>query len=246
MGPISPTRGIRQGDPLSPYLFNICAEGLSALISKYEALQWIYGIEICRRAPIVSHMFFADDSYFYCKANVTEATKILQLLDIYEQASSQKVNKEKSSVFYSSDVIRYNRVDIFQALQMVEADEKCQYLGLPNILGRGKSAMLGFLKERVYSKIRNWNGKHVSSSGKEILIKSVVQSLPTYTMSVFLLPLEITREIEKSISKFWWNNSQTSGSRISWMSWERMSKHKHGWGLGFRHFRDFNIAMLGK
>ncbi|WOH12304.1 hypothetical protein DCAR_0831806 [Daucus carota subsp. sativus] len=106
--------------------------------------------------------------------------------------------------------------------------------------------MLGFLKDKVQSKIRSWDGKIMARSGKEILVKSVVQTLPSYAMSVFLLPLEITRDIEKSLSKFWWTSKPTNSSHISWMSWERMSKHKTAGGLGFRNFRDFNLAMLGK
>ncbi|XP_074347538.1 uncharacterized protein LOC141686399 [Apium graveolens] len=65
-------------------------------------------------------------------------------------------------------------------------------------------------------------------------------------MNVFLLPVEVTRDIEKSIAKFWWSSSQSSSSKINWMSWERMAKHKTAGGMGFRNFRDFNIAMLGK
>lgn len=83
MGPIIPTRGIRQGYPLSPYLFIICAEGLSSLIRNYEQRQLINGVKIFRRAPIVSHMLFADDNYFYCKADSAEALKVLQLLQVY-------------------------------------------------------------------------------------------------------------------------------------------------------------------
>lgn len=70
MGHIIPSRGIRQGDPLSPYLFIICAEGLSSLIHKYETSKWIHGIKVCRQALIIPHMLFADDSYLYCKANI--------------------------------------------------------------------------------------------------------------------------------------------------------------------------------
>ncbi|KAL8098853.1 hypothetical protein AgCh_031539 [Apium graveolens] len=246
MGPIRPTRGIRQGDPLSPYLFIICAERLSALIRKYEQKQWIYGIKVCRRAPVISHMLFADDSYFYCKANTEEAWRVMELLEIYGKASGQKVNRGKSSIFFSSNVIQYNRVQVSQVLQMNEADAQCKYLGLPNIIGRNKSTILGFLKEKVNSRVRSWVGKHVSRSGKETLIKSVAQTLPSYAMSVFLLPFEITRDIEKILSKFWWSSDQTNKSRITWMAWERLAKHKSAGGLGFRHFRDFNLAMLGK
>ncbi|KAL8146388.1 hypothetical protein AgCh_004218 [Apium graveolens] len=102
---------------------------------------------------------------------------------------------------------------------MPEVDNRSLYLGLPNTLGRNKSVILGFIKDK---------------------------SLPSYAMSVILLPLEITKEIEKCLSKFWWKSSKSARRGVIWMSWERMSKHKAAGGLGFRNFRDFNLAMLGK
>lgn len=69
-------------------------------------------MSICRRAPIISHMLFADDSYLFCRADVGEADKVLELLHLYEKASGQKVNMNKSSVFFSTNVITYNRNDI--------------------------------------------------------------------------------------------------------------------------------------
>lgn len=68
MGPIKSSQGLKQGDPLSPYLFIICAKGLTALIKEYEVQHWPHGIRICRRAPVISHMLFTDDSYLFCKA----------------------------------------------------------------------------------------------------------------------------------------------------------------------------------
>lgn len=97
--PIISSPGIRQGDPLSPYLFIMCAEGLSSLIKKYEEKQWLHGIKICRRALIISHMLFADDSYVYCKANTEEGLKVLELLNKYEAASGQKVNSKLVQIF---------------------------------------------------------------------------------------------------------------------------------------------------
>ncbi|XP_074336620.1 uncharacterized protein LOC141673779 [Apium graveolens] len=246
IGPILPSRGIRQGDPLSPYLFIICAERLSSLIRKYEACRWLHGIKICRRAPVVSHMLFADDSYLYCKADTEEASKVLELLNVYEKASGQKVNINKSSVFFSSNVIAYNKERVCRVLSMNEADSRSMYLGLPNVLGRNKSVILGFIKDKVKSRIDSWDGRYISRAGKEILVKSVIQSLPSYAMSVFLLPVEINKEIERCLSKFWWQSSKIATRGITWMSWERMSKHKAAGGLGFRNFRDFNLAMLGK
>ena len=246
IGPICPSRGLRQGDPLSPYLFIICAEGLSALIHQYEERKLIHGIRICNKAPIVSHMLFADDSYVYCKADTNEADKVLELLKVYEDASGQKINKEKSSVFFSGNVIQYNRVEVSHKLGMKEADEHSTYLGLPNILGRKKSVVLAYLKDRVQNRIQSWRPKKFSKPTKEILIKTATQSLPVFAMNVFLLPIEITKEIEKMLANFWWSSTDSGGRTINWMAWDRMTKHKHSGGLGFRSFRDFNLAMLGK
>lgn len=226
IGPIYPSRGIRQGDPLSPYLFIICAEGLSSLLRKYEERNWLLGVKICRRAPVISHMLFADDSYLYCRADTNDATKVMEVLYKYEKASVQRINKEKSFILFSTNVIQYNMQGVCQLLQMNEATEHSTYLGLPNLIGRNKSALLGFLRDKVTTRVRSWDGKFVSRSGKETLIKSVAQTMPTYSMNVFLIPLEIVKDIEICLTKFWWNTSQPNKNNIHWMSWDRMTKHK--------------------
>ncbi|KAL8119408.1 hypothetical protein AgCh_016796 [Apium graveolens] len=199
IGPIIPTRGLRQGDPLSPYLFIVCAEGLSCLLRYYEEKKWLHGVRICKKAPVINHILFADDCYIYCKANHEEATKVVELLKTYEMAS-----------------------------------------------GRNKSVIFGYLKDKVKASIQSWNEKKISRPAKEILIKMVAQTLPSYAMNVFLLPVDLTKDIENCMAKFFWNSSQNSNSKIGWMSWERMTKHKYSGGLGFRCLRDSNIAMLGK
>ncbi|XP_024630826.1 uncharacterized mitochondrial protein AtMg01250-like [Medicago truncatula] len=81
--PISPERGLRQGDPLYPYLFILCADVLSGLLSKEAKLKKIHGIQVARKAPIISHLLFADDSLLFARANVVEAETILQVLNSY-------------------------------------------------------------------------------------------------------------------------------------------------------------------
>lgn len=88
---------------MSPYLFILCAEGLSALMVRYEQNKWIQGIKVCRRAPSITHMLFADDSYLYCKAEEEQVGSLMRLLQVFEGASGQKVNLEKSVVFFSSN-----------------------------------------------------------------------------------------------------------------------------------------------
>lgn len=133
---------------------------------------------------------------------MTKASKILQLVEIYEKASGQQVNKNKSSVFFSSNIIHYNHHNVCQVLQMREENGNCKYMGLPIMVGRNKTTILGYLKEKVRTRIRSWDGKCIGRSEKEVLIRSVVQVLPVYAMNVFLLPHDINKEIERFLSKF--------------------------------------------
>lgn len=82
-----PEQGLRQGDPLSPYLFLLCAEGFSALLKRAEEEGRIHGIRICRGAPSVSHLLFTDDSLILCKANEQEVENLKEILRIYEECS---------------------------------------------------------------------------------------------------------------------------------------------------------------
>jgi len=88
VGTVTPTRGIRQGDPLSPYLFIVCAEGLSILLQQAESRGDIHGIKVARGAPSVSHLLFADDTLLFFKANTRESQTVKDVLDLYCGASS--------------------------------------------------------------------------------------------------------------------------------------------------------------
>ena len=100
-GFIRPSRGLRQGDPLSPFLFLFCVEGLNALLNKAVDNGEIRGLSLCRQGPKITYLFFVDDCLLFCRANRTECQKIQQLLDWYEVASGQLVNMNKTTLFFS-------------------------------------------------------------------------------------------------------------------------------------------------
>jgi hypothetical protein len=104
VGPVIPRRGLRQGDPLSLYLFILCAEGLSSLIDRAEATCDITGTSICRGAPRVTHLLFADDCFLFFKACERQAQTMKNILCLYEAASGQAISLPKSEVFYSRNV----------------------------------------------------------------------------------------------------------------------------------------------
>ena len=89
------------------------------------------------------------------------------------------------------------------------------YLGLPTLVGRTKYLTFSYLKDRIWKKLQGWKGKMLSKAGKEILIKAVAQSIPTYTMSVFQLPLKLCDELNAMCAKFWWGQLG-NGRKIHW------------------------------
>lgn len=152
---------------------------------------------------------------------------------------------EKSSVFFSSNTDAVVKTELCSELRFSEANEQSLYLGLPNIIGRNKRAIFGFLKDKLQDRIKGWDKKLLSKGSKEILLKSVAQTFPSYAMSVFLLPLHLCREIERLMCNFWWKSDSKKKKCIHWKSWENMSFKKSSGGMGFRCLRDFHLALLG-
>ncbi|GLU11903.1 hypothetical protein SLE2022_286210 [Rubroshorea leprosula] len=161
----TPSRGTRQGDPLSPFLFLLCAEGLSALLSRAISRGDLKGLTLCRGCPWLSHLFFADDSLLFGEASVQEATKLLEILKECEGVSEQQINLDKSSIFFSSNTSNVVQQGVMQTLNIskVIADDK--YLGLPLIIGRKKAICFDSIRERVWSKIKGWKTKLLSHAG---------------------------------------------------------------------------------
>ena len=152
-GTIHPTRGIRQGDPLSPYLFLLCAEGFTSLLQKAELERTIHGVSIYRRAPRISHLLFVDDSLLFCQATKKETKVMMEILKLYAEASGQCINMDKSSVYFSSNTSPQNR-DLIKALLGVrEVDRFESYLGLLTLVGRKKYHTFSFLKDKVWKKL---------------------------------------------------------------------------------------------
>nr|DAD49162.1 TPA_asm: hypothetical protein HUJ06_019099 [Nelumbo nucifera] len=221
VGPIIPNRGLHQGDPLSPYLFILCAEGLSALMYKAEREGLIYGYRICQGAPSVSHLLFADNSFFFFKAEERECNSIKNILKVYEEASGQAIN-------FSEDV----KARVTSVLGVVNPINAGRYLGLPSLIGRKKKEVFRFIRDRLWQRLQGWKSKLLSRAGKEILIKYVAQVVPSYCMSTFMIHVSLSKELERMMNSFWWGNSYSNGGGIKWLRWEKVCVRKEEGGMG--------------
>lgn len=244
-GNVNPQRGIRQGDPISPYLYILCAEGLSAIIRRSEQAGLIHGCVVARGAPSISHLLFADDCYLFFRATGIEASNMKGILQRYELMSGQAINFNKSSVTFSPNTTVENRLQVCARLEVQEQDRPGKYLGMPMYVGNNKNDVFGFLIDRVTQKLQGWSNKSLSKGGKLVLLKTAAQSISNFWMNLFLIPANIWESIERRMNGFWWGQGQ-SGRGIRWMAWEKLCVSKYGGGLGVKNLRSFNLAMLAK
>ena len=230
---VIPTRGIRQGDPLSPYLFLLCAEGISSMLQFEEEAGGIEGIRVCRNAPSVSHLLFADDSLILMRADVLNAASLQQVLDSYCASSGQMVSLAKSSIFFSPNTNGDTRADICQELHIDTEALSDKYLGLPAMVGADKSYCFKHFVERIKQRLHGWMEKQLSLGGKEILLKAVAQAIPVFAMSVFNLPKGVCKEITDVIAQFWWGDDEDN-KKMHWYTWWKLCYPKSEGGMGFR------------
>ncbi|KAG7599261.1 Ribonuclease H-like superfamily [Arabidopsis suecica] len=169
-GQIHPTRGLRQGDPLSPYLFLFCAEVLSQMLSKAECERRLHGIKLAMNGPSISHLLFADDSLFFCRSTTSNCEQLALIFKTYEEASGQKINFTKSSVIFGMKTPDSKRRRLQRILGITRVGGGGKYLGLPEQFGRKKVELFQYIVQKVKNRTEGWSNKYLSPAGKEILI----------------------------------------------------------------------------
>ena len=242
---INPSRGLRQGDPLSPYLFLICAEGFSSLLNEPERAGHIEGLTICVDAPSITHLLFADDSLLLLKVNDRNAHYLQHVLQLYEECSGQKINMDKSSILFSKNCTSNMKIEFREILNLSQEAKSDKYLGLPVYMGRSRSKFFSYLKDRVWKRIQGWKEKMLSRASKETLIKAIAQAIPSYAMSCFDLTKALCDEISSMICRYWWAQ-QDNEKKLHWIGWNTLASRKEKGVLGYRDLHLFNLAMLAR
>lgn len=134
------------------------------------------------------------------------------------------------------------KTEVKDILGMREMEESAKYLGLPTAWGKSKKEALGFIRDRIVAKIRGWGNKQLNQAGKEVLIKSVLQSITMYPFMCLKALASFCSLLNSVISRFWWGNGERGG--IHWGAWAKLMDQKGLRGMGFKDFESFNIALL--
>ncbi|XP_056850920.1 uncharacterized protein LOC130506757 [Raphanus sativus] len=244
-GCVVPSRGIRQGDPLSPYLFILCSEVLSGLCSKALEQGKLCGIKVARNSPPLNHLLFADDTMFFCKSDPISCKELKNILEKYEVASGQSINCLKSAITFSAKTPIETRRRVKAELNIVGEGGIGKYLGLPEHFNRKKRDIFASIIDRIRQKSHSWTSRYLNGAGKLVLLKSILSAMPTYAMTCFKLPKSFCKQIQTVLTRFWWDD-KPDHRKMSWVAWSTLTLPKRAGGLGCREIEKFNDALLAK
>ncbi|KAK4267368.1 hypothetical protein QN277_024155 [Acacia crassicarpa] len=240
-----PTRGVRQGDPLSPYLFVICMEKLAHLIQEATHNGHWKPIRLSRRGPPISHLFFADDIMLFAEASMDQVEIINSCLQSFCASSGLKINYQKTRVCFSENVCHSRRTEMCASLGFSITSDLGKYLGVPLHHKRVSKESFHYVIDKVKLRLSKWKVKSISTAGRSSLVSSVTSAIPGYVMQTSLLPASTCETLDKCNRQFLWGNTEVQ-RKIPLVAWDVVCQPKSRGGLGIRHSNYFNQAYLMK
>ena len=240
------SRGLRQGDPLSPLLFDIVMEALSCMLDVAASAGQLSGFSMGGTAGslvMVSHLLFADDTLIFCDADPSQITNLRAILARFEEVSGLHINLGNSELVPVGGV--HNLEDLVGLLECGQSSLPLKYLGLPLGAKFKDLSIWNPILERMERRLVGWKRMYLSIGGKLTLIKSSLSSLPTYFLSLLPLLGKVAKRREKLQRDFLWN--RIGGEpKIHLVNWAKVCRPLQVGGLGIRRLGNFNSALLGK
>ncbi|KAL0439784.1 UNVERIFIED_CONTAM: LINE-1 retrotransposable element O protein [Sesamum latifolium] len=236
-------RGLRQGDPMSPYLFVLVMEMLNLILEHLIAQVGDFSYHWRCEAVQLFQLGFADDLLLFSKADERSVHIFKRGLTVFAELSGLQVNPQKSHLIVSRSAAAV-RGALLSILDYQEGFLPLHYLGLPLLASRLSIADCRPLLLKVDSRIKGWDGIMLSFAGRVQLVKSVLMSLQVYWAMTFILPKTIIREIEKRLQSFLWKGS--TGVGYANVSWQQVCQPIEEGGLGIKDLLALNRGLMSR
>ncbi|KAL2228519.1 UNVERIFIED_CONTAM: putative mitochondrial protein [Sesamum indicum] len=237
-------RGLRQGDPLSPYLFVLVMEilHLEFLQLIEQDMQFTYHWK-CEPARVFQ-LGFADDLLLFCRADMDSVRVFKMGLDRFAEWSGLRLNIQKSHLILSRSA-QDRREQMLAVLGFQEGHLPMRYLGLSLLSSRlSISDCQPLLSKKIDARITGWEGISLSYAGRVQIIKSVLSTLSLYWASAFILPKAVIKEVEKRLRTFLWKGTSMTG--YAKVAWKDICKPVEEGGLGIKDIGVLNRALMTK
>jgi hypothetical protein len=198
-----------------------------------------------RSGPNISHLMFADDLLLFGKATEENMKAITDTLNAFCDLSGQLVSLEKTSILFSKNVSQATREGLLHQSGFREATSLGKYLGIPLIGRAPRRNDFEYLVNKVRSKLSGWKTTHLSFAGRVTLAKSVIQSIPIYSMMTIPIPKSVFMDIHRLQRNFIWGH-EDGQRKMHMINWDTLLLPKESGGLAIRHLPTMNTACLMK
>ena len=230
-------RGLRQGDPLSPYLFVMAMNVLSHMLNKAARQNGFKFHSQCKSTKL-THLSFADDLLIFIDGSIGSVQHVLQVLKEFEQRSGLAISMQKTS-FFASGMTEPELASIQASTGMTLGSLPFRYLGVPLNSRKLTLSNCEPLFQQVKSRFSSWSVKTLSFSGRLLLIKTVIAGITTFWCSAFILPKACINRINSLCSMFLWKG-HLDGHNTARVSWEKVVLTKRQGGLGVKDLLNWN------
>ncbi|WJX77739.1 beta-amyrin 28-monooxygenase [Trifolium repens] len=244
-GGINIQRGLKQGDPLAPFLFLLVVEGFGGAMRRAGELNLFKGFKVRENGPMISHLQYADDTLCIGEASVDNLWTLKAILRGFELASGLRVN------FWKSCLLGVNVCGTF--LDLARSFLNCKrgvlpfsYLGLPVGANPRRVATWEPLIEKIRRKLRSWGNKYLSLGGRIVLINSVLNSIPVFFLSFMKMPVQVLKKVIRIQREFLWGGVCLDRKKLNWVKWRVVCLDKKKGGLGVRDLKVVNYSLLMK